>query len=163
MSESTPIAGDATSDESDAPWNREYTAQEIAAWNRGVIEEFRANGGSVGGDYTGIELILLTTTGAKSGKPHVVPLGLLRRDDILYVSSFVQDKYPAWFHNVQADPRVTLELGDRTHTAVAKVLRDAEYEEFAAWVAHHNPSLAEYQATVSLPLPLVTLSITSPN
>ncbi|MEV0295090.1 nitroreductase/quinone reductase family protein [Nocardia sp. NPDC050710] len=148
---------DSVTDDDDAPWNREYTEAEIAQWNNGVIQEFRDNGGKVGGAYEGGELILLGTVGARSGKRHVVPLGLLRRGDTLYVSSLIEDKYPAWFHNVKAQPRVTVELGADTFHATAKALAGAEYAEFASWVREHNPALAKYQAKVSRPLPLVVL------
>lgn len=144
-------------EDADAPWNQVYSDADIAHWNDGVIQEFRANDGTVGGAYAGSELILLTTTGAKTGKQHVVPLGLLRRDATMFVSSFIEDRYPAWYHNVRADPRVTIEFGTKTFHGTALALTGAEYDEFAVWVREHNPLLAEYQEKVSLPLPLVVL------
>ncbi|QIS05791.1 nitroreductase family deazaflavin-dependent oxidoreductase [Nocardia brasiliensis] len=146
-------------DDPDAPWNQEFSEAEMANWNEGVIEEFRAGAGKVGGAYAGAELLLLTTTGAKSGKQHVVPLGLLRRGETLYLSSFIEDKYPAWYHNVKADPRVTVELGGATYRGTAKALAGAEYDEFAAWALAANPLLAEYQAKIERPLPLVVLTL----
>ncbi|GGN96323.1 nitroreductase/quinone reductase family protein [Nocardia rhizosphaerihabitans] len=145
-------------DDPDAPWNREYSAEEMAGWNDGVVREFRENNGQVGGDYAGATLLLLTTTGAKSGKQHVVPLGALYRGDVLYVSSFIEDRYPAWVHNAKADPRVTIELGGEKFAATAEVLTGARYDEFAAWALAENPLLAEYQAKVDKPLPLVVLT-----
>ncbi|WP_336086904.1 nitroreductase/quinone reductase family protein [Nocardia sp. SSK8] len=144
-------------DDPEAPWNREYSPEEMAGWNDGVITEFRENGGTVGGDYAGATLLLLTTTGAKSGRPHLVPLGALYRDDTLYVSSFIEDRYPAWFHNAKANPGVTVELGGETYAATADVLEGDRYDEFAAWALADNPLLAEYQAKVDKPLPLVVL------
>lgn len=149
-------------DDPDAPWNREYSEEEIARWNDGVIQEFRDNAGKVGGAYEGGELVLLTTTGAKSGKRHLVPLGVLRRGETLYVSSFIEDRYPAWYHNVKADPNVTIEFGQTVYRGTARALEGAEYDEFASWVAASNPLLAEYQAKVSRPLPLVVLEIGEP-
>ncbi|TQM30934.1 nitroreductase/quinone reductase family protein [Nocardia bhagyanarayanae] len=149
-------------DDPDAPWNQKYSDAEIAHWNDGVIEEFRANGGKVGGAYEGGEIVLLTTTGAKSGKPHVVPLGLLRREETMYVSSFIEDKYPAWFYNVKANRDVTIEWGPTTYRGTARALSGAEYDEFAGWVVANNPLLAEYQAKVTRPLPLVVLELGEP-
>ncbi|MEU6833507.1 nitroreductase/quinone reductase family protein [Nocardia beijingensis] len=149
-------------DDPDAPWNQEHAEEEMAHWNDGVIQEFRDNVGKVGGAYAGGELMLLTTTGAKSGKPHVVPLGLLRRGETMYVSSFIEDRYPAWYHNVKAHPNVTIELGPTTYRGTARALEGAEYDEFAAWVIANNPLLADYQAKVSRPLPLVVLELGEP-
>ncbi|MBF6337063.1 nitroreductase family deazaflavin-dependent oxidoreductase [Nocardia abscessus] len=167
MSENPSAANENTSavttyDDPDAPWNQKYTDEEIARWNDGVIQEFRDNAGKVGGAYEGGELVLLTTTGAKSGKSHVVPLGLLRRGETLYVSSFIEDRYPAWYYNVKANSDVTIELGATVHRATARALEGAEYDEFAAWVTANNPLLADYQAKVSRPLPLVVLEIGEP-
>ncbi|WP_174185852.1 nitroreductase/quinone reductase family protein [Nocardia barduliensis] len=149
-------------DDPKAPWNQEYSDEDIARWNDGVIQEFRDSAGQVGGAYAGSELVLLTTTGAKSGKRHVVPLGLLRRGETLYVSSFIEDRYPAWYHNVKADPNVTIEFGNTVYRGTARALDGAEYDEFAGWVAANNPLLADYQAKVSRPLPLVVLEIGEP-
>ncbi|WP_067810583.1 nitroreductase/quinone reductase family protein [Nocardia beijingensis] len=149
-------------DDPDAPWNQEHSEEEMARWNDGVIQEFRDNAGKVGGAYAGGELLLLTTTGAKSGKPHVVPLGLLRRGETMYVSSFIEDRYPAWYHNVKAHSGVTIELGRTTYRGTARALEGAEYDEFAAWALANNPLLADYQAKVSRPLPLVVLELGEP-
>ncbi|MEV0687375.1 nitroreductase/quinone reductase family protein [Nocardia sp. NPDC050378] len=145
-------------DDPDAPWNKEFSAEEMTGWNDDVITEFRENGGQVGGDYAGATLLLLTTTGAKSGKPHVVPLGALYRGDVLYVSSFIEDRYPAWYHNAKANPSVTIELGGEKFPARADVLTGERYDEFAAWALADNPLLADYQSKVDKPLPLVVLT-----
>lgn len=149
-------------DDPDAPWNQ-GVRDDPTAWNHDVIREFRANGGRVGGSYEGATLLLLTTTGARTGKRHVVPLGAMYRGDTLYVSSFIEDRYPAWYHNVRVHPEVIVELGDRIHRGTARVLTDAEYDEFAAWALRDNPLLAEFQATVSLPIPLVVLTLDDPH
>lgn len=145
-------------DDPDAPWNKEFSPDEMVGWNDDVIREFRENGGKVGGDYAGATLLLLTTTGAKSGKPHVVPLGALYRDDVLYVSSFMEDRYPAWYHNAKANPRVTIELGGEKFAATADVLTGDRYAEFATWALAQNPLLADYQSKTDKPLPLVTFT-----
>lgn len=144
----------------DAPWNQSWDQEGgIANWNDDVINEFRENSGKVGGAYAGGDLILLTTTGAKSGKRHTTPLGPLYRDDTVYVSSFIEDKYPDWWYNIKANPQVTIELRDKTYPATGKVLEDADYDEFAAWVLANNPLLADFQSKIDRPMPLVVLTL----
>ncbi|SUA79526.1 Deazaflavin-dependent nitroreductase [Nocardia otitidiscaviarum] len=146
-------------DDPNAPWNQAWDQEGgIANWNADVIEEFRNNSGKVGGAYAGGDLILLTTTGAKSGKRHTTPLGPLHRGDVMYVSSFIEDKYPAWWYNIKANPQVTVELRDKTYRATGKALEGAEYDEFAAWVLAENPLLADFQSKVDRPIPLVVLT-----
>ena len=85
-------------------------------FNRAVIDEFRANRGRVGGMFTDARLILLTTTGARTGRPHTVPLAHLPDESgrILVVASAAgAPLHPAWFHNLRANPEVTVETGDR--------------------------------------------------
>lgn len=165
MSDSESVAAQQNNDEvtsyddPDAPWNQQYSEAEMANWNDGVIEEFRTNGGKVGGAYAGATLLLLTTTGAKSGKQHTVPLGTLYRGDLLYLSSFIEDKYPAWWYNIKANPQITVEFGDKKYKATGKVLEGPEYDEFAAWVLANNPLLADFQAKIERPVPLATITL----
>jgi len=147
-------------DDPDAPWNQAWDQEgSIANWNDDVIKEFRENSGKVGGAYAGGDLILLTTTGAKSGKRHTTPLGPLYRDDIMFVSSFIEDKYPAWWYNIKANPQVTVELRDKTYQGTGKVLEGKDYDEFASWVLADNPLLADFQSKIDRPVPLVVLTL----
>ncbi|MEU1208527.1 nitroreductase/quinone reductase family protein [Nocardia sp. NPDC005825] len=149
-------------DDPNAPWNQAWDQEgSIAHWNDDVIKEFRESSGKVGGAYAGGDLILLTTTGAKSGKRHTTPLGPLYRDGIMYVSSFIEDKYPAWWYNIKANPRVTIELRDETHQATGKVLEAEDYDEFATWALANNPLLADFQSKIDRPIPLVVLTFGS--
>ncbi|WP_282785531.1 MULTISPECIES: nitroreductase/quinone reductase family protein [unclassified Nocardia] len=146
-------------DDPNAPWNQAWDQEGgIADWNADVIEEFRNNSGKVGGAYAGGDLILLTTTGARSGKRHTTPLGPLYRGDTMYVSSFIEDKYPAWWYNIKANPRVTIEFRGKTHQGTGKVLEGSDYDEFAAWALAENPLLADFQSKVDRPIPLVVLT-----
>ncbi len=122
-----------------------------------MIAEFRANAGQVGGHYIGSPLILLTTTGARSGALRVVPLAPNYRGDMLYLSSFREDRDPDWFHNIRTNPTVTVEIGTETRQGTATALAGAEYDEFAEWVRRNNQLLAEFQATIDRPVPLVTI------
>ncbi|MGZ9827394.1 nitroreductase/quinone reductase family protein [Tsukamurella ocularis] len=119
MTETTPEPGSYSDPE--MPWNT-LTEETIGDWNANVIAEFRANGGIVGGAYEGGAMILLTSTGARSGRSHTVPLGPLYRGEQMYVSSFIEKAYPAWWHNVRKNPEVTVEIGARAVAATARAL-----------------------------------------
>jgi deazaflavin-dependent oxidoreductase (nitroreductase family) len=92
--------------------------QDLNDWDRQIIEEFRANGGNVGGQFAGAPLLLLTTTGAKSGEPRTHPLAYLRDAGHLYVFAGNRGAptNPAWYHNLVAHPDVTVELGEEKLT-----------------------------------------------
>ncbi|RDI42366.1 nitroreductase/quinone reductase family protein [Nocardia mexicana] len=146
-------------DDPNAPWNQLHTDEDVANWNGPVIEEFRANAGKVGGAYEGSTMLLLTTIGAKSGKQHVVPLGALYRDETLWISSFIEDRYPAWWYNAKANPEVVIELGGATYRGRARVLEGDAYDEFAEWALANNPLLADFQSKTARPMPFVTLEL----
>ena len=155
--QSDPTAGHRREANS-APWERtDWTPQGIRDWNAGVIAEFRANGGRVGGAYEGGGLLLLSTPGARSGRSHTVPLGFLADGERLIVSSFIETAYPAWYHNLLAHPAVTIELGEEIFAATATVPTGEERERLWAWVTQRWPLLNEHQAKTTLRLPLVVL------
>ena len=77
----------------------------------------------------------------------------------MYVSSFIEDKYPAWWYNIRANPQVMIEFRNNTHQGTGKVLEGEDYDEFAAWVLANNPLLADFQSKVDRPIPLVVLTI----
>lgn len=129
-------------------------------FNRQVIEEFRANGGRVGGPFEGGRLLLLTTTGVRSGAKHTVPLGFLPDggDRVLVIGSAGgSPRHPAWFDNLVADPRVTVEDGVFTYEAQAVVLQGAERDSVFARAAEADPGWGEYQAGTTRVLPVVAL------
>ncbi len=97
-------------------------------WDRRIIEEFRANGGNVGGQLAGVPLLLLTTTGAKSGEPHISPLSYLSEGGHIYVLAGNRGAptNPCWYHNLVAHPAVTVELGTEKFEARATVVDRAE-------------------------------------
>ena len=129
-------------------------------FNRGVVAEFRANGGKVGGPFEGGDLLLLHTTGAKSGQPRLSPLAYLTVDGkMLIVGSYAgAPKDPAWVHNLRANPRAHIEVGTEAYDVVVRELpgdeRDATYPKITA-VA---PVFAEYQANTTRAIPLFELS-----
>ncbi|MFC6021319.1 nitroreductase/quinone reductase family protein [Plantactinospora solaniradicis] len=129
-------------------------------FNQQVIDEFRANSGQVGGPFEGARLILLTTTGARSGAPHTTPVGYLPdgAERILVIASAAgAPRDPAWFHNLRATPRVTVETGVFTYDADAVVLRGAERDHAFARAVEADPGWAEYQARTSRIIPVVAL------
>jgi len=113
-----------------------------------VVAEFRSRGGKVGGYHASMQLLLLTTTGARTGERRAAPLTYLPDGDryIVTAGNAGSDRHPAWFYNLAANPGVTIEAGTEAFDAVAiiadEVEREALYDRFAA----AYPQLAGYQA-----------------
>ncbi|MFD3515302.1 nitroreductase/quinone reductase family protein [Streptomyces sp. NPDC058657] len=128
-------------------------------FNQSVIDEFRANGGRVGGPFEGGDLLLLTTTGAKSGKRTTNPLGYVRRGEHLMVvgSAGGADRHPAWYHNLLARPTVTVEIGTEEYEAVAVPAEGARRDELFAYIADVERGYADYQRGTTRTLPVVLL------
>lgn len=124
--------------------------------NEGVIKEFRANGGKVGGWAS---LILLTTTGAKTGQPRIIPLMYVPDGDrILAVASKGGNpKHPDWYLNILAHPEVTVEVGAEKFTTTARILSGAEREKAYARAAEVFPPYAEYQKKTPREIPVIAL------
>lgn len=129
-------------------------------FNTPVIEEFRANRGRVGGMFDGARLVLLTTTGARSGARHTTPLGYLPDGDrILVIASAAgAARHPAWFHNLVANPTVTVEDGTFTYEARATVLEGEERDRLFARAVEAEPGWGEYQDRTARVIPVVALS-----
>ncbi|HLG79067.1 MAG TPA: nitroreductase family deazaflavin-dependent oxidoreductase [Ktedonobacteraceae bacterium] len=135
------------------------TQQAINDWNRQVIEEFRANGGKVGGQFAGAPLLLLTTTGAKSGQPRIAPLAYANDGGHIYIfaSKAGAPTNPDWYHNLLAHPDVTVEIGTERFAAKAVVLPEAERDRIFAIQAKLNPGFAAYQEKTTRKIPVVEL------
>lgn len=141
------------------PENREDDHRRMD-FNKQVIEEFRANGGRVGGPFGGGRLLLLTTTGARSGAPHTTPLGYLPDGVgrvLVIASAGGAPKHPAWFRNLVANPRVTVESGAFAYEADAVVLEGDERDRAFARAVESDPGWAEYEAKSGRTLPVVAL------
>ncbi|GAA1201013.1 nitroreductase/quinone reductase family protein [Prauserella alba] len=128
--------------------------------NRPIIDEFRATGGRVGGMFADARLLLLTSTGAKSGLRHTTPLGYFPDGErVLVVASAAgSDRHPDWFHNISADPRVTVEDGAFTYDALAEILDGEERDTVFARVVEAAPGFGDYQHKTARVLPVVALS-----
>jgi deazaflavin-dependent oxidoreductase (nitroreductase family) len=134
-------------------------AETFKAFNANIVKEFRANGGKVGGQFEGADLLLLTTTGAKSGQPRVAPLAYLRIDGhMIIIGSYAgADIDPAWVHNLRANSRAHVEVGTESFDVIARELPLAEREQAFPKVVAAAPGFADYQAKTSRVIPLFEL------
>lgn len=128
-------------------------------FNRGVIAEFRANGGSVGGMFAGAPMVLITHRGAKSGKEYTTPLVYSRDGDaiVIIASKAGAPDDPQWFRNLVANPDVTVELGSERFAARARVAGPDERDRLYAAQAALMPNFDEYAAKTSRRIPVVVL------
>ena len=133
---------------------------DIQDWNRKVIEEFRANQGQVGGQFKGAPVLLLHTTGAKTGQERVHPMMYLDLDGrrFVFASKAGADTNPDWYRNLTAHPDVTVEVGPDTHAARATPIVGAERDKVYAEQARRYPGFAEYQEKTSRVIPVVELT-----
>ena len=131
----------------------------IKTFNRGLVEDFRANGGKVGGKYKGANLLLLTTTGAKTGQPRITPLAYFRFAGKLIIigSSWGAQSHPAWVRNLSANPSVHVEVGTESFDATARELPDAERDPVWVQVVATEPVFDEYQSRTDRVIPLFEL------
>jgi len=136
---------------------------EMHDFNRGIIEEFRANHGKVGGGFDGASLVLLTTRGAKTGTQRVNPLATLAQNDTLYVfaSKGGAPTDPDWYRNLVAHPDVEVEYGDEKFAAVARVVTGAERDRIFAVQKERMPGFADYEKGTSRVIPVVELRRTN--
>ena len=130
------------------------------AFNAKVAEEFRANNGKVGGAFKGNELLLLTTTGAKSGQPRLSPLSCKRIDGKLFIIAGYggADVNPAWVHNLRADPRARVELAGESFDVTARELPPDERQDIIPKVNALGSAFAEFQANTSRVIPIFELN-----
>ncbi|MET7979075.1 nitroreductase/quinone reductase family protein [Streptomyces mirabilis] len=129
-------------------------------FNQKVIEEFRARHGKVGGFFEGARLLLLTTTGARTGTPHTTPVGYYPDDGdrvIVIASAGGAHRHPDWYRNLVAHPRVRVESGVFTYDAEAVVLEGAERDRLFARAVEADQGWAEYQAKTDRVIPVVAL------
>ncbi len=128
-------------------------------FNAKIIEEFRANAGVVGGPFTGAPMLLLTTTGAKSGAERVNPLVYFTENNHVYIfaSKAGAPTNPDWYHNIKAHPDVTVEVGASRYAATATPIEGPERDRiFDAEVAV-MPGFGEYQEKAGRTIPVVEL------
>lgn len=129
-------------------------------WNRRVIEEFRVNGGKVGGQMEGWQIVLLHHTGAKSGVERVNPLVYQQVDDdtlAVFASKGGAPAHPDWYHDLLANPDATIEIGTETRRVRARLAEGDERTRI--WEAQKEamPQFAEYEQTSGREIPVFVL------
>ena len=133
---------------------------DVNDWNRTIIEEFRANGGKVGGRFEGANLLLLHTTAARSGLQRVNPLAYQKvgRHYAVFGSKGGAPTHPDWYRNILVNPKVTVEVGTESFDAVARVAAGEERERIWTTQKARVPVFADYQAKTTRQIPVVVLS-----
>jgi deazaflavin-dependent oxidoreductase (nitroreductase family) len=128
-------------------------------FNRQLIEEYRANGGRVTGMFAGAPLLLLTTTGVRSGQPRVAPLAYTTDNGrwIVIASKGGAPTHPDWYYNLRANPEVTVEVGAESFPARATITTGAERQRLFDQMAARMPNFAEYQRNTVRQLPVIVL------
>ena len=132
----------------------------MSDWNAGIIEEFRANEGRVGGNFEGAPLLLLHTTGAKSGQERVHPMMYQDLGDgsvAVFASKAGAPDNPAWFHNIVAHPDASAEIGTETRVFRARPAAGDERERIWTKQKADYPGFADYETKTTREIPVVIL------
>jgi deazaflavin-dependent oxidoreductase (nitroreductase family) len=132
----------------------------MSNWNSGIIDEFRANGGQVGGGFEGKPLLLLHHKGARTGTERVSPLMYQQLDGAyaIFASKGGADTNPDWFHNLVANPKVTIEIGTDKVDVTARIARGREQDEIWERQKSEYPQFAAYeQKTPREQIPVIVL------
>jgi deazaflavin-dependent oxidoreductase (nitroreductase family) len=128
-------------------------------FNRAIIEEFRANEGKVGGQFEGSSVLLLTTTGARTGERRTTPVVYLPDGErmVIFASKAGAPTNPAWYHNLLANPTVTVEVGSEAVDATAVVVSGEERDRLFDRQAGLHPQFAEYAQKTTRQIPVIAL------
>jgi deazaflavin-dependent oxidoreductase (nitroreductase family) len=131
-----------------------------ADFNTQVIDEFRANGGKAGGMFEGMPLVLVHNVGAKSGKEYVTPLVYLADGDdvVIFASKGGAPENPGWYHNLMAEPNVSIEVGDQNHDVLATEATGDERDRLYSAQEAAQPQFAEYATKTDRKIPVIVLS-----
>jgi deazaflavin-dependent oxidoreductase (nitroreductase family) len=133
----------------------------LTDFNAKVIEEFRANGGRVGGDLADTTLVLLHHIGARSGIERVTPVAASLREDgrfVIVASNGGSLAHPAWYHNLKANPRIKVELGSQTCSVLAEELEGPARADVWQRLVAEAPQVGEFQRRVARRIPVFTLT-----
>lgn len=131
----------------------------MSDFNSAIIAEFRAHGGKVGGPFEGAPLLLLTSTGAKSGERRTAPVMYLPDGErmVIFASKAGAPTNPAWYHNLLANPSATVEVGTATVDVDARVASGEERERLFRRQANLYPQFADYAQKTTRQIPVVVL------
>ena len=129
-------------------------------WNKAIIDEFRANSGKVGGRFAGKTLLLLHTVGAKSGQERINPVAYVTDGDrlVIIASKGGAPTSPDWYHNILANPMVTVEVGTEQFQASAAIASEPERTRLYNQMVSMMPGFAEYQRKTNRVIPVITLT-----
>jgi deazaflavin-dependent oxidoreductase (nitroreductase family) len=132
----------------------------VTDWNSQIIEEFRANGGKVGGSFKGAPLLLLHSFGARTAQERVNPIMYMAVGDgfAVFASKSGADTNPAWYHNLRAHPEASIEVGSETIEVTARVLDAEEREPIWQEQKARYPGFAGYEAKTRRVIPVVMLT-----
>jgi deazaflavin-dependent oxidoreductase (nitroreductase family) len=135
----------------------------MSDFNAGIIEEFRANAGQVGGNFEGAPMLLLHTRGARSGEPRVHPMMYLLDGEryLVFASKAGADTNPAWYHNLLAHPDTTIEVGGDELAVHATELVGDERDRWYAEQARRYSGFADYERKTSRVIPVLALTPTA--
>jgi deazaflavin-dependent oxidoreductase (nitroreductase family) len=133
---------------------------DINEFNRSIIAEFRANGGKVGGPFDGAPILLLTSTGAKSGEPRTTPVVYLPDGErmVIFASKAGAPTNPGWYHNLLAHPTATVEVGTEAVEVEASVTSGEERERLFAAQVEWMPTFADYAEKTTREIPVIALT-----
>lgn len=128
-------------------------------FNAAIIEEFRTHGGRVGGPFEGGTLLLLTSTGAKSGQSRTTPVVYLPDGErmVIFASKAGAPTHPAWYHNLLANPTASVEVGTEKFDVNARVAEGEERERLYQSQVSRMPQFADYQQKTTRQIPVVVL------
>lgn len=129
-------------------------------WNKAIIDEFRANGGQIGGRFAGRTLLLLHTIGAKSGQERVNPVAYVADGDrfVIIASKAGAPTNPDWYYNLLANPLATVEVGIETFQVRAEVAAEPERTRLYSKMVEMMPGFAEYQQKTTRIIPVFVLT-----
>jgi deazaflavin-dependent oxidoreductase (nitroreductase family) len=131
--------------------------------NQKVIDEFRAAAGIVGGDFQGVPLLLLTTTGARTGSVRTMPMTYLPDGDrlIVFAANGGRPNRPGWYHNLLAAPTATVEVGTETYQAHATVIEGPERDRLWTRQLPRTPYFEDFETRSGRPIPVIALTRTA--
>jgi deazaflavin-dependent oxidoreductase (nitroreductase family) len=138
----------------------EFNEKAMHEFNQNLIKEFRANGGkALSGPFVNAPLLLLTTTGAKSGRPFTTPLVYTKDGDriVIIASKGGFPTHPAWYHNLKANPTTTIELGKDKFQAKATITKDPQRQSLFDAQAKQMPAFNDYQKATTRQIPVIVL------
>ncbi len=129
-------------------------------WNKMIIEEFRANGGKVGGQFAGRTLLLLHTIGAKSQQPRINPVAYVKDGDrlVIIASKSGAPTNPDWYYNLIAHPEVTVEVGTEQLQVHASVTAEPDRTRLYQQMVAMMPGFAEYEQKTTRKIPVIILT-----